>query len=63
MAQNSPQRNNQPANLSEQSIKDFLDLQREELKLRQQENEIRKIDLLQNYELSKEGLKQQGEYI
>ncbi|WP_343704043.1 hypothetical protein [Chitinophaga sp.] len=63
MPQNLPQRNNQTNSLGEQSIREFLELQREELRLRHQENELRKIELQQNYELSREGLKQQGEFI
>jgi len=63
MTQNPQQNNNKNNNLSEQAVREFIDLQREELKLRQQENALRQMELQHNYELSKESLKQQGEYI
>ena len=62
MAQNSPQ-SNKNTNLSEQAVREFIDLQREELKLRQQDLALRQQELQHNYDLSKEGLKQQGDYL
>lgn len=65
MPQNqTPQANNKnAAPLTEQSVRDFIELQKEELRLRHQENSLRQLELQHSYELSKESLKQQGEYL
>ena len=58
-----PQPNSKSASLTEQSVRDFIELQKEELRLRHQENTLRQLELQHSYELSKESLKQQGEYL
>ncbi|WP_217603538.1 hypothetical protein [Chitinophaga sp. GbtcB8] len=58
-----PQPNSKSASLTEQSVRDFIELQKEELRLRHQENSLKQLELQHSYELSKESLKQQGEYI
>src|SRR5688572_25750400 len=63
MTQNPQQNNNKNNNLNEQAVREFIDLQREELKIRQQENTLKQMELQHSYELAKESLKQQGEYI
>jgi len=63
MTQNPQQNNNKNNNLSEQAVRDFIDFQKEELRIRQQENELKQMELQHSYELAKESLKQQGEYI
>ncbi len=63
MEQNIPHPNNKHGNLNEQTVRDFIELQKEELKLRQQENQLRLMEVRQSYELSKESLKQQGAYL